>query len=243
MSFSLQVKPRTELGKRAENLRQVGKIPGIVYGPGVTPQPVALEAPEFKKVYRQAGKSSLIDIQINAAEPVKVLIQEVQVHPLTLEPTHVDLRQINMKEKLTVAVPLEFVGEAPAVKELLGTLVRVHDTLTVRCLPGALPSKIQVDLSKLQTFNDVVSVADLILPAEVEAVQGVRDVIASVTPPLTEEQLKKMEEESQVGVSAVKVEADIKKAEVAAAAETEAAAETDKKSADKRSEKKEADKK
>lgn len=239
MSFSLQVKPRTELGKRAENLREAGKIPGIVYGPGVTPQPVALEAPEFKKVYRQAGKSSLIDIQINAAEPVKVLIQEVQVHPLTLEPTHVDLRQINMKEKLTVAVPLEFVGEAPAVKELLGTLVRVHDTLTVRCLPTHLPSKIQVDLSKLQTFNDVVSVADLILPAEVEAVQGARDVIASVTPPLTEEQLKKMEEESQVGVSTVKVEAEEKRAEAAAAAaEAGAAAEADKKSEKKEVEKK-----
>ncbi len=242
MSFSLQVKPRTELGKRAEGLRQVGKIPGIVYGPGVTPQPVALEASEFKKVYKQAGKSSLIDIKIDEAASVKVLIQEVQVHPLTLAPTHVDLRQINMKEKLTVDVPLEFVGEAPAVKELLGTLVRVHDTLTVRCLPADLPAKIQVDLSKLQTFNDVVAVADLILPAEVEALQGARDVIASVTPPLTEEQLKKMEEESQVGVSTVKVEAEVKKAEAAAAAEAEAAA-TDDKGAEKKTDKKEAAKK
>lgn len=223
MSFSLQAKTRTELGKCADHLRQIGKLPGVIYGQGVASQPIALDLLEFKKLYTQAGKSSLIDLKINEGEPVKVLIQEVQAHPLTLAPVHVDLRQINMKEKLTVAVPLEFAGDAPAVKELFGTLVRVNDTLTIRCLPAHLPSKIQVDLSKLQTFDDVILVADLSLPPELEILQGAREVIASVTPPLTEEQLKKLEEESEIGVSAVKVESEEKKAE-AAAGEAEAAA-------------------
>lgn len=197
----------------------------MVYGHGITPTSISINASEFQKVYRKAGMSSLIDVVVDGAAPVKALIQEVQVHHLTMRPSHVDLRQIRMDEALTVEVPLVFDGEAPAVKELAGTLVHAYDALTVTCLPNDLPHELHVDLTKLKTFDDAITIADLVLPAGVKIAEEPTTTIASVTAPLTEEQLKKLEEPTTVDVTAVKTEAEIKKAEEEAKKAEEAAAE------------------
>ncbi|MBU1448976.1 50S ribosomal protein L25, partial [Patescibacteria group bacterium] len=165
----------------------------------------------FIKMYREAGSSSVIDVAIDGTEAVKALVQEIQLHPLTMRPRHVDLRQIRMDEEITVDVPIMFMNEAPAVKELAGTLVHPYETLTVTCLPGDLPREIMVDLSVLKTFEDTITVADLALPTGITVEEGTSITIATVVPPLTEEQLKKMEDESKVDVTAVKTEAEEKK--------------------------------
>lgn len=223
MTFHLAAMARTALGRQAKKVRAEGMLPGVVYGQGVEPKAVAMKLGEFQKIYRDAGSSSLIDLAIDGA-PLKVLIQEVQVNPLTMKPQHVDLRCIRMDQEVTVDVPLVFINEAPAVKELAGTLVRAYETLQVTCLPADLPHQLEVDLSGLKTFDDVVTVADLKLPKGVQVLEETTVSIASVTPPLSEEQLKKMEEEGNADVSVVKTEAEEKKAEEVKKAEEEAAA-------------------
>lgn len=221
MSYALAVETRADLGKQAKHLHERGEIPAVIYGHGIEPKSVQVKRSEFLKIYRTAGMSSLIDIAVGATAPVKALIQEVQVNPVSMDPYHIDFRQIRMDEQLVVEVPITFVGESPAVKELAGTLLHPIGALKVKCLPADLPHEIEVDLAVLKTFEDSITVGSLALPKGVSVLDDANVTIAAVTPPLTEEQLKKMEAEATSGdVTAIKTEAEEKKA---AEAEKEAA--------------------
>jgi large subunit ribosomal protein L25 len=121
---------------------------------------------------------------------------------------HVDLLRIDMNKPLTATVELKYVGEAPAVKELGGTLVHNINELEVKCLPKDLVSHINVDVSTLKTFDDVIKLKDLVIPAGIEIISNhAEDVLATAIPALTEEQIKAMEDASKT--------ADISKIEVA----------------------------
>lgn len=221
----LAAKSRTATGRQAKTVRAAGDVPGVLYGHGVEPRVFAIPAAEFRKVYAKAGSSSLVDVAIDGAAPVKAVIHEVQPHHLTMEPLHVDLYQVRMNEKMTARIPLVFVGESDAVKTLGGSLMKSLDSVEVECLPADLPHELTVDISTIHTFEDDITVADLPLPKGVEVLTESNLTIATVTPPLTEEQLKKMEESQLGDVTAVKTESDEKKAEEAAKAAEEGKAE------------------
>lgn len=226
MIYALSAKPRTKMGKRSKDELAEMRVPAVMYGSGVSNQNVSVPRSEFLKVLKQAGYSSLVDITVGDSAPVKAVIKEVQVDPLTLDPLHVDFHQVRMDQEMEAKIPLVFVGDSKAVKVDAGTLIKSLDEIEVRCLPANLPHELEVDLSKLATFDDAITVADIKLPAGVEIVGDPTLTIATVQRPLTEEELKKLEE-SQVGdVSAIKTEAEEKKAEEAAKAAEEAAAES-----------------
>ncbi|MFZ2803955.1 MAG: 50S ribosomal protein L25 [Patescibacteria group bacterium] len=227
MTYAITAAERTTLGRRAKHTHDSGNVPAVVYGHGIKPQAIQVPRSEFRKLYRSAGTSSLVDLTIGASTPVKALIQEVQVHPVTMDPYHVDFRQIRMDEELTVEVPFKFIGESKAVKELAGTAMFALNHIEVKCLPADLPHEIEVDLSVLNTFEDRITVGSLKLPKGVTALGDESAVIAAVERPLTEDELKKLEEESApADVTAIKTEAEEKKAaEDAKKAEEGAAAE------------------
>lgn len=205
MPFSLTAKKR-EAGK-AEDTRNEGLIPGVLYGPEIEPISIALDYNTFEKLYNEVGESTLIDFTVEGQkESAKVLIQAIQIDPIKRTITHVDLRQIQMGVEMTANVDLNFIGESSAVKEQGGTLVKTHDWVEVKCLPRDLVSHIDVDLSALATFEDVIHVKDLQLPAGVVVLNDPDTVLAKVNAPLTEEQLKAMEEEGPKSVEDVKVE-------------------------------------
>src|SRR3990167_730975 len=110
-SIVLQAKTRTILGKKVASLRNQKMIPGVVYGAGDN-QAITLEYISFEKAFRQSGESTLVDLVVNDAKPVKVLVHEVQREPLRSKITHVDLYQVKMDQKLTLNIPLKFTGEA-----------------------------------------------------------------------------------------------------------------------------------
>ena len=147
-----------------------------------------------------------------------------------MDPYHIDFRQIRMDQPITVEVPLKFVGESKAVKELAGTPVFAMDTLEVKCLPANLPHEIEVDMSLITSFEDNITIGSLKLPTGVEALQDPEAVIANVSRPLTEDELKALEAASApVDVTAIKTEAEEKKdAEAAKEAEEAAAKEASK---------------
>ncbi|HAT04097.1 MAG TPA: 50S ribosomal protein L25 [Candidatus Magasanikbacteria bacterium] len=198
----------------ATDLRQHGFVPGVIYGPDREPMPISVDALPLKKLYNEAGESSLVDFVIEGeSEPVKVLIQDIQFDPVKGTMMHVDFRQIRMGVEMHATTELIYVGVSPAVKELGGTLVKVQEELDIKCLPKDLVSHIDVDLSVLCTFDDAIHIGDLKLPAGVIADEDPNTVIAKVTPPLTEDQLKAIEQENTVGVEAVEVEEKGKKEE------------------------------
>lgn len=203
MAFSFSVKKRDI---SADKVRAQGQIPGVIYGPEMEPISVMADYNSFEKLLKEAGESSLIDFKVEGGETVKALIQDIQKEPIKGRMIHFDLRQINMKQTMQTNVVLKFVGEAPAVKEQGGTLIKVLEQVEVKCLPQDLVSEIEVDLSVLKTCEDAIHVKDLVLSQGIQIVGDVDSVVAKVAAALTEEQLKAMEETPAPTVEQVEVE-------------------------------------
>lgn len=220
MPYSLTAATRSATGRRAKTLLADGKVPAVMYGHGSEASNLELNAGEFRRILKTAGTSALIDLELAGQPLQKVLIKDVQVEPITMEPVHVDLYQIRMDEELEVEVPVNLIGESPAVKGLGGTLVQSMDEVTVKCLPGDLPHAIEVDLAMLATFEDSIAVSDIVPPKGVVILDDPNSTIATIEAPLTEDQQKKLEEGETADLSAIKTEAEEKKAaEEAKAAE------------------------
>lgn len=205
MTFTIAAATR-EAGN-ADALRKDARIPAVVYGPEIDPISISVSYRDFDKLYNEAGESSLIDLAVEGLkETVTVLIQDVQYDPVKGTIQHADFRQINMGEAIDATVELTFVGQAPAVKELGGTLNANLDSVSVTCLPKDLVSHIDVDLSVLATFDDAITIADLQLPEGVEVTDAPDTLVANVSAPLTEEQLAAMEATQDADVDSVEVE-------------------------------------
>lgn len=166
-----------------EKLRKAGEIPAVLYGHGVANIHVAVNKIEFEKVLRKAGESTLVEIVTEDGNNHNVLIQDVQKHFLTSQPIHVDFYEVSMTEKLTATVALEFIGESPAVKTQSGVLVKVLNEVEVECLPVDLPHNIEVDISALKTFDDVITVADLSVSEKVAILTPQEELVVKIQPP------------------------------------------------------------
>lgn len=214
---------RTVKGNQA---RMAEKLPAVVYGAGKEAESLALSPSEFAKLYKQAGNSSLIDLTLNGKEAGKVLVQDVQYDPVSDRVIHVDFRRIDMNKAMTAPVALRFIGEAPVVKASGGTIVTSVSTVEVSCLPKDLVSHIDVDLSVLTTFEVILKVKDIVVPAGITIVSPAAEaLVVKAVPALTEEEIKAMEDAAaNADVTKIVSAADEKKAEKAAAEGAEGAA-------------------
>lgn len=222
-TYVLQALRRTVIGKEVQKLRKSEVVPAVIYGKKHKSEALSLNAQEFLKVYSEAGESSLVDLTIENEAPVKVLIQDVQLHPVTDRILHADLHQVDMTEKIETEINLRFTGTPPAVVELSGVLVTSLESVNVSCLPGDLVHEIEVDLSGLKTFEDRVYVKDIPAPKGMTILDRPETVIAVVTPPRSEEELKALDSEVVEDVSGV--ETSKPKKEDEAGAEGEASTE------------------
>jgi large subunit ribosomal protein L25 len=180
MKATLTAERRTSVGSHAcTKLRAAGIVPAVVYGAGEKAQPITLQGVEFEKVWRTAGESTTVQL-IGLGKELTVLINDVSVDPIYGIPTHADLLAVRTDQTVEVSVPLVFVGVAPAEKELGGTLIKVMHEIDVEALPQDLPHEIEVDVSALVTFEDVLHVMDLVLPKGVAAVTDGAEAVALV---------------------------------------------------------------
>ncbi|MDP2656266.1 MAG: 50S ribosomal protein L25 [bacterium] len=205
-TITLLAQQRTIVGKKLKSLRVQKLIPAVLYGREVATQMLSVPVVAFDKTYNKAGESALVDLDIEGGETLKVLIHDVARDPVKGTVQHVDFYQVNMKEELTTEIPLVFVGESKAVKELGGTLVKSIEELEVRCLPSDLVHEITVDISSLITFEDVLKVKDVILPSGMAVLSDIDDVLVSVDEPATDEELAALEEKPVEDVGAVEIE-------------------------------------
>src|SRR5882672_4069706 len=122
-SISIAATKREVTGKHVKKLRTAGKLPAVLYGHNVETQSIELAEKDFAKAFKTAGESTLINLVVDGKiQPV--LIHDVQHHYLNDQAIHVDFYAVNMDEKLKVRVPIHLTGEAGAVKNLGGTLVK-----------------------------------------------------------------------------------------------------------------------
>ncbi|MGQ9674462.1 MAG: 50S ribosomal protein L25 [Chloroflexota bacterium] len=193
----LQASKREVLGKKVRFLRRRGIIPANLYGHGVPSEALQVDARTVAEVLRHAGLTRLIDLQIQRGRPRPVLVRSLQRNPRTGEILHVDFYQVSMREKLRLHVPVVIVGDAPALKNTDGILVRNLDTIEVEALPGDLPPTIEVDVSHLNDIGDTVTVGELRVPERVTILAHAEDPVVTIAPPMAEE-LEKVTPEEQV---------------------------------------------
>ena len=180
--------PREIVGKAVNRLRRDGILPGVVYGHGHASQPIQFDARAFETVLRTAGRHTLLDLKVGGGRATPVLLQSVHEHPVKRTPQHVDLYVVKMTEEISVDVPVHIVGESHAVTKLGGTLLHLRDAVTVRALPGDLPSSLELDVSSLDTFDAVLHVGDVVIPEKVTVVTDAAEPLARVQPPRVEEE-------------------------------------------------------
>jgi len=204
--ITIKAKKREKTGKEIKKLREKGILPSVLYGPKIKPQPIELDLKEFKKIYKEAGESSLISLEIeNKKTPV--LIHKIEKDPVTDEFIHVDFYQPILTEEVEAVVPLVFEGISPAVKDLGGTLIKEIHEVHVKALPENLPHEIKVNIENLKTFEDEILVKDLILPQKVKVLREPDEIVALVVPPeKIEEELQKPIEEKVEEVEKVEKE-------------------------------------
>ncbi|MDE2212918.1 MAG: 50S ribosomal protein L25 [Patescibacteria group bacterium] len=170
---------KRESGK-AKEARKGGLLPAVVYGRKEPSQAIAISLLEFEKALHEAGETSVIELQGLGASK-DVLIHEVTYDVLTGQPLHADFYAIEKGQKVSVAVPLEFEGVSPAVKDLGGILVKVMHELEVEGEPKHLPRVLRVNIESLATLESQIHVKDLPLPSGVVPKEDAEEVVAMIS--------------------------------------------------------------
>lgn len=173
-SLELSASIRSETGRHVHAVRRRGQVPAVLYGHNVEPQALSIEARSLQRVWHHAGHSHLVDLALDGGRARKVLIRELQVNPRTTQLMHVDLFAVNLREKLTVEIPLIPIGESPAVSELkLGVLQQIITAVKVECMPGDIPALLNVDISGLVEIDQGIRLGEVPLPERVVLATGV----------------------------------------------------------------------
>ena len=206
--LTIDAKIRELKGRKTEELRREGMIPAVLYGPGIENKDLTVTGKEFANLFRQAGKSSLVGLRVeNEAKNFMVLINDLSVDPVSGKTIHIDFYQPDLKKEIEADVPLVFVGESPAVKDLGGTLIKNFDEIAVKALPADLPREIKVDISVLKNFDDAIAVKDLTVAGKVELLKNPEEIVAlAAEAQKIDEELEKPIEEDVDSVAKVEKE-------------------------------------
>ncbi len=158
---------REILGKKVRFLRRQGITPTHLFGHNVESVALQCDTAQLKRVLAQTGQTRLISLKVDEAKkPRNVVIREVQREPATRELLHVDFYQVSMAEKIRVEVPIVSIGEAPALKSKENFLLQELNSLSVECLPGEIPNRVDIDLTSLTKVGQAIHVKDIILDKE-----------------------------------------------------------------------------
>jgi large subunit ribosomal protein L25 len=200
--YEIVAEPRTITGKASRTLRRENLIPAVVYGPKMDTENLQVPTRDFDVVYLRAGSNNLVDLKIGEkGKAHKVFIHEVQRNPLNHAVTHVDFVAVNLREEMTINVPLVLVGESPIVENHEALLLFAVEHVTVRALPMNVPSLIEVDISGLTEIDQTIRVGDLEIPDNVTLVTHVEDPVVKITA------MRVVEEEEVAAEEAAEAEA------------------------------------
>jgi len=184
---------RKVTGKQVKALRREGKLPAVLYGYGIDPMSIVLDAHEASRTLARASSSTLITISLDGKE-YPTLVREKQLDYIRNSLIHVDFLAVSLTEKITASVGVHVVGEAPAVKEYGAILVTGLTELEVECLATDLPERFTVDVSGLTEISSGVYVKDVVPPDGVEILNDPEEVLVVATA-MVEEEIEEEEEE------------------------------------------------
>jgi large subunit ribosomal protein L25 len=197
----LKVSKRTIFGRKTKKLRLQNLIPANVFGKKITSFSVQIPQADLLKTYKEAGETGLVEIDLEGKN-YTVLIQNIQKHAVTDDILHVDLHQVDLKEKIHAKVPLEITGIAQAVEQKKGLLLELLDEIEVEALPTDLPEKIVVDVVNLKEVGNSIKVSDLKLDPSLTVLTKAEVEIAKIGALLTKDAEKLAAEEAAAKAAA-----------------------------------------
>lgn len=182
--LTLNIEKR-DSSEKISDLRKAGWLPAVLYGFQLPTQSIKVNQKDFNQAYREAGESTLISLTIKDGDEEKKypsLIHEVQRDPLSDRVIHIDFYHPSAKKKITASIPVIFEGEAPAVRNFGGTVLKEIKEIEVKGLAAQLPHEIKVDLGKLENLHDRILVKDLSIDANIELLSDPEGIVAMAVP-------------------------------------------------------------
>ena len=163
----------------SRRLRAADRIPGILYGHGMTPVILSVARRDLRVALSgPAGQNTILTLSVDGSS-YNAVVKEMQRHPVRRNVSHVDFVQINLSEEIVMNVPVHLTGVAKQVVAAGGLVDAAVDSIEVRTTPANVPNEIVIDITDL-TPESVIHLADLKLPAGVVAVGDPDMLIATV---------------------------------------------------------------
>jgi large subunit ribosomal protein L25 len=186
-------------------LRAEGKIPGVVYGHGADPIPVAVGAREFQiAMSGEAGLNTLLSLEVGDKNFL-TLARDIQHHPFRNVVTHVDFQIVRRDELISAEIPINLVGEPIEVQHGDGIVDQQLFTLNIKAKPADIPPSVDIDISEL-TIGAALHVSDIAIPAGVELETDPETTVVAGQPPRV--QATAEEEAEAAGVAAPEASGD-----------------------------------
>ena len=198
-AVELEAQPReTKKRNRNKASREAGRIPGVVYGGGEEKNSlVEVDEKTFGRVMDSASSDTvLLNLKVGDASRL-ALVQEVQHHPVSRKPLHVDFREVKPDQSVIVTLPTVPVGEAVGVKTGGGTLEHVLRYIKVKGTPSSLPESIEVDVAALD-IGQTLHVSDVVTADGVELLSNASNPVISISKPRVSGKDKTDDEEAAV---------------------------------------------
>lgn len=176
----LEIAPREILGKKTKQLRRAGIIPANITGHNEPSQAVQIDEVLFDRLRRAHHSTSILSLKMPDATIQTALIRHVEHAPKSGKIIHVDFSRVSLTERMTMKLPLNFIGESPAVKNEGGVLLHLVETLDVECLASDLVDNVDVDISSLTELDGTLHARDVKLPQGFTLLTDADEPIAKV---------------------------------------------------------------
>jgi large subunit ribosomal protein L25 len=196
--LSLVLEKREVFGKKVRAMRHRGIIPVHLYGPGIESR--ALQAPvgELTKALTLAGRNRPIQVRVKRERKSQLaFVREIQWDPLRSEILHVDFLQVDVTQRMRAEVPIELVGDAPALKEPRTSVVQNTFTIEVEALPSDIPERVEADLTMLTEVSSVIRAGDIALTTDASLISDADNVVARIEVARIEIPVVEEEEEGE----------------------------------------------
>ena len=195
MEAILQIQKRTTEGKKVKTLRNQGITPIHLYGSEFDSASMQVKMSELIDILNLAGFSSPITLN-DGKNDIIAFAREVQRHPLTEQILHVDFQIVGKDDQVEVEVPINLIGESPAVKNLGGVLIKLMETIRVSSKVDSVPKSLELDISVIESLEQSILVGEIEIAEGVQIVSDETFAVARVIPPRIEvEEEEEVEEE------------------------------------------------
>ncbi len=196
---TVSVRLREQTGKNANRrLRAAGEIPAVVYGGDADSAAIRVDGMSVQSLIREGGENAVFQLQLEGTDRTRhTMIRDLQWNPLTGALVHIDFLRVKMDQEVQVSVPVALTGTPEGVKNEGGLVEFITREVAVTCLPGDIPSSIELDVTPLH-IGQHLEAGELVLPDAVRLDEDDNRVIVSVAAPRIAEEEEEVTDEDEL---------------------------------------------